>query len=212
MNGSLQQADRTADTDDHSSLTAAVRMAAAGDRCAFEGLIERFQGEIFRMVYYRTSSRMDAEDITQEVFINAFRGVHSLKDPGMFRSWLYRIALNGVRDYYRKKRVRSIFTLFSREHNEEHVPDKDSGQEHGQDRLERKEFWDGLDRFMSRLSASEREVFRLKYLDDLSIREITEVLGKNESTVKTHLYRAVDKFRKEQDVQGFLKGENYEYE
>ncbi len=201
MGGSLNQEDQEKGTDDYSSLKAAVRMAAAGDRAAFEGLINRFQGEIFRMVYYRTSSRMDAEDITQEVFINAYRGVSSLKDPEIFKPWLYRIALNAVRDFYRKKRVRSIITLFSREKDEEHVPAQDCGQDH----LERKEFWDGLGRFMSRLSASEREVFRLKFLDDLSIREITEVLGKNESTVKTHLYRAVDKFRKEQGVHEFLQ-------
>lgn len=203
MGGSLKQEDQVKDADDHSSLKAAVRMAAAGDRAAFEGLINRFQGEIFRMVYYRTSSRMDAEDITQEVFINAYRGVSSLKDPDIFRSWLYRIALNAVRDFYRKKRVRSIITLFTGEKNEEQVPAEDCGQDH----LEKKEFWEGLGRFMSRLSASEREIFRLKFLDDLNIREITEILGKNESTVKTHLYRAVDKFRKEQGVRGFLQEE-----
>jgi len=184
-------------------LIAEVRQAAAGDRAAFESLIGRYQGEIFRMVYYRTLSRMDAEDITQDVFIKAFRGVETIRDPVMFKPWLYRIALNAVNDFYRKKRLRSIFTLFSGDREEGQAPEED----HASERLEKKEFWGRLGKFLTRLSAAEKEVFRLKYLDDLGIREIAEVLGKNESTVKTHLYRAVDKFRSEKELCGFLKEE-----
>lgn len=203
LNRTLPQGEqeKETDTDGLSSVTAAVRKAAAGERQAFEGLINRFQGEIFKMVYYRTMSRMDAEDITQDVFLNAFRKVNTLKEPEMFRPWLYRIAVNSVRDYYRRKRVRSIFTWFTREQDEGQVP----APECDQDNLEKKEFWGRLESFLSRLSASEKEVFRLRFLDDLSIREITAALGKNESTVKTHLYRAVEKFRSEQDIYNFLQ-------
>jgi RNA polymerase sigma-70 factor, ECF subfamily len=184
-------------------LSAEVMSAAAGDRAAFEALMGRFQGEIFRMAYYRTLSRMDAEDITQDVFIKAFRGVESIRDPGMFKSWLYRIALNAINDFYRKKRLRSIFTFFSDDREEGQAPEDDHASGH----LENKEFWSRLKTFLSRLSAAEKEVFRLKYLDELNIREISAVLGKNESTVKTHLYRAVDKFRNEKELCGFLKEE-----
>jgi RNA polymerase sigma-70 factor, ECF subfamily len=194
-----QHDDQVANPDSGTALADIVKMAAAGDRGAFEGLIARFQGDIFRMVYYRTSSRMDAEDITQEIFVNAYRGVKALKDPEMFRSWLYRIALNAVRDFYRKKRLHSIFTFFSPQHEEEHASQCDSSLDH----LEKKQFWDRLGTFLSRLSEAEKEVFRLRYLDGLGIREVSDILGKNESTVKTHLYRAVDKFRKEQELCGF---------
>lgn len=185
---------------DH-ALNALAQKAMAGERPAFEALIDRYQGEIFRMVYYRILSRMDAEDITQEVFIKAFRGVGTLREPGMFKPWLYRIALNAINDFFRRKRLRSIFTLFSGDREE----GKDPGEDRASGHLERKEFWGRLEVFLSRLSAAEKEVFRLKYLDELGIREIAEVLGKNESTVKTHLYRAVDKFRNEEELCGFLK-------
>jgi RNA polymerase sigma-70 factor, ECF subfamily len=184
-------------------LCQAVRKAAGGDQAAFESLIGRFQGEIFRMVYYRTLSRMDAEDITQDVFIKAFRNVGSIREPEMFKPWLYRIALNAVNDFYRRKRLRSIFTLFTGEHE----GGAEAGESQASGHLEKKEFWAGLKTFLSKLSAAEKEVFRLKYLDDLGIREIAQVLGKNESTVKTHLYRAVDKFRNEQELCGLLKEE-----
>lgn len=200
MDGLEQHDDQVANPDDGKGLTDAVKLAAAGNRDAFERLVARFQGDIFRMVYYRTSSRMDAEDITQDIFVNAYRGVSALKDPEMFKAWLYRIALNAVRDFYRKKRLRSIFTFFSPENNDEPVSESDSSLDH----LEKKHFWDRLGAFLSRLSDAEKEVFRLRFLDGLGIKEVSEVLGKNESTVKTHLYRAVEKFRKQQDLCGFL--------
>lgn len=121
----------------------------------------------------------------------------------MFKPWLYRIALNATNDHFRKKRLRSIFTLFTGDHEEGRASEDD----HASGRLEKKEFWTRLTGFLSRLSAAEKEVFRLKYLDELGIREIAEVLGKNESTVKTHLYRAVEKFRKEKELCGFLQEE-----
>lgn len=181
-----------------------VRRAAAGDREAFEELMNTYHQGIFAMVYCRITSRMDAEDITQETFVRAFQGVKSLRDPGLFKPWLYRIALNAVNDFLRKKRLRSIFTLFTRERGEGEVPDPVS---YGLDYLERKEFWTRLKEFFSRLSPSEREVFRLRFLDGLCIREIAEVMEKNESTVKTHLYRAVEKFRRERDLSGLLEEE-----
>ena len=183
---------------------AAVRRAVAGDRDAFEELINTYHRRIFAMVYSRITSRMDAEDITQEIFVRAFQGVKSLRDPELFKPWLYRIALNAINDFLRKKRLRSIFTLFTRERDDGEVPDPIRG---GSDYLERKEFWTRLNEFFSRLSPSEREVFRLKFLDGLCIREIAEVMEKNESTIKTHLYRAVEKFRRESDLSGFLKEE-----
>lgn len=205
MNVSVGLVDRAGEFHDPSDQAAIAKMAAAGDRRAFERLVDRYHRGIFTMVYYRIMSRMDAEDITQEIFINAFNGVKSLKNPELFKPWLYRIALNAVNDFLRKKRLRSIFTLFTRE--QEEVGIADSQDRGGPDYLERKEFWARLKGFLSRLSASEREVFRQRFLDGLSIREISEVMGKNESTVKTHLYRAVEKFRREKGLAELLQEE-----
>ncbi len=198
----VMQGNGAADRHDRPDQAAVVRQAAAGDREAFGELMDTYHQGIFAMVYCRITSRMDAEDITQEIFVRAFQGVKSLRDPGLFKSWLYRIALNAVNDFLRKKRLRSIFTLFTRERDDGEVPDPNGG---GPDYLERKEFWIRLKVFLSRLSPSEREVFRLRFLDGLCIREIAEVMEKNESTVKTHLYRGVEKFRRERDLSGLLQ-------
>ena len=87
--------------------------ARAGDRLAFNRLADHFQPEIYRMIYYRTRSQMDAEDLCQDVFLKAYRSIKGLKSAAVFRSWLYRIAVNRVKDYYRKKQFQSLFSFSS---------------------------------------------------------------------------------------------------
>ena len=108
MTQSIQNApgSQTADT----QLVELVKQARDGNRWAFDQLIDRYQGDIHRMIYYRIRAPMDAEDLTQDVFIRAYRSISRLREPERFRGWLYTIAVNRVNDYLRKKRVRSIFT------------------------------------------------------------------------------------------------------
>ena len=99
-----------------SRISSLVAKARDGNILAFNQIVNLFQDDVFRMVYYRTQSQMDAEDITQDVFLKAFKHLSSLKDTGRFRNWLYRIALNRIRDFYRKKRILSIFKDFKSPH------------------------------------------------------------------------------------------------
>ena len=90
-------------------LVACVEQARSGDRHAMNELICMFREDIYRMVYYRTGNRMDAEDLTQEIFLKVFDNLKGLKDTGMFRPWLYRVAVNRVNDYHRRKKFLSFF-------------------------------------------------------------------------------------------------------
>lgn len=184
---------------------ACVERARAGDRQAFGELIQTFQEDIFRMVYYRTGSDMDAEDLTQEIFIKAFDRLAGLKDPALFRPWLYRIAVNRVNDHHRRKRLRAFFTSGT----DADVSEREDLRQEGVDALDhvmKKEFWRQVEMFMQRLSHQEREVFQLRFMDHLGIAEISAVLGKNESTIKTHLYRAVRKFQGESPLLELIRG------
>jgi RNA polymerase sigma-70 factor (ECF subfamily) len=184
-----------------------VENARAGDHRSFEKLVEQYRVSIFRMVYYRTQSRMDAEDLTQEVFLQAFRSISKLRNTELFSAWLYRIARNRVRDFHRRKRV-VAFLGFSQEGGE-HDPaaGREAESPDALDDLVRRDFWKHVGAFLEELPRREREVFTLRFLDQLSIREIVEVVGKNESTVKTHLYRAVGKFRREPEMVRYLAEE-----
>lgn len=172
-----------------------VDQARAGDRNAFTTLVNLFHGDIYRMVYYRTRSRMDAEDLTQEIFMKAFKTIAGLRDGSRFKSWLFAIAVNGVHDFHRKKKLRSLLG-FAGPVDSSTVDDNAAYEGcDASDTMIKRDFWKEVTSFADGLPRMEREVFLLRFMDDLSIRDITRVLNKNENTVKTHLYRAVGKFR-----------------
>ena len=192
---------QTSDT----QLLELVKQARDGNRWAFDQLIDRYQGDIHRMIYYRIRARMDAEDLTQDVFIRAYRSISRLREPEHFRGWLYTIAVNRVNDYLRKKRVRSIFK--SSDEGPEILPEADQIREQPEalEQVLKEDFWRQVGRIAKKLSKMEREVFMLRFFDSLNINEIAQILKKSESTVKTHLYRALAKFKKEKGLRQFLQ-------
>ncbi|MGD9175562.1 MAG: RNA polymerase sigma factor [Desulfobacterales bacterium] len=186
-------------------LTQLVEEARDGNRLAFDQLIDRYQGDIYRMIYYRINSQMDAEDLTQDVFVRAYRSISRLREPQRFRSWLYTIAVNRINDYLRKKRVRSI--LKSSDEGPEIQPEAEERRDNPEalEQVLKEDFWRQVNRIAKALSKMEREVFMLRFMDDLNITEIARILKKSESTVKTHLYRALAKFKKEKGLRQFLQ-------
>lgn len=180
-----------------------VRSAMGGDHRSFEQLAAIHHGGIFRMIYARIQSLSDAEDLTQEVFLKAFRNVKTLRSPELFRAWLYRIALNGVTDYRRRQRFTSLFGFGGKEDLDDH-PDASPD---GFDLLAGKQFWERFNGFLTGLPTLQQEVFRLRFIDHLGIQEIAVMLKRNESTIKTHLYRAIEKFKESGLSQGLIPGE-----
>ncbi len=190
----------------HPDIAACVERARSGNRHAMGELIGLFREDIYRMVYYRTGNRMDAEDLTQEIFLKVFDNLRSLKDPGMFRPWVYRIAVNRVNDYHRRKKFLSFFVPASEREDGPEMEDMQNSNENVLDQVIKKEFWREVGTFMHKLSKLEREVFQLRFMDHLGIAEISAVLNRGESTVKTHLYRAVKKFQAEKHLIGLIRG------
>jgi RNA polymerase sigma-70 factor (ECF subfamily) len=170
--------------------------ARDGNRWSFQELVSMFQEDIYRLVYYRTFSRMDAEDITQEVFVQAYRKLKSLNDTQKFRAWLYTIAVNRCNDFLRKKKYLSLLRMRSVQEQEFMEEGKGMGNNYT-DSIAKKRFWKQVRSLLDKLSAMEREVFTLRFMDHRNINEIADILDKSESTVKTHLYRALNKVRKD---------------
>ncbi|MFO7962913.1 MAG: RNA polymerase sigma factor [Desulfobacterales bacterium] len=184
--------------------------AIEGSREAFERLMDMFHRDIFRMVFFRIRSQMDAEDITQDVFLQAFKHIGGLKKIEHFKAWLYRIAVNKTRDYYRKKKLRSLISFFS-ENDETGDNSREIFESALQDPLKdtiNKEFWHQFSVSLDRLSKLEKEVFLLRFIDQLGLNEIARTLSKSESTIKTSLYRALAKIRKDKDLKRFCSMES----
>ena len=105
--------------------------ARDGNRVSFQELVGIFQEDIYRLAYYRTFSQMDAEDLTQDVFEQAYKKMNSLQDPQRFRAWLYSIAVNRCNDFLRKRKYLAL--LQKRTAQEQDVMDTSPHMEREQD-------------------------------------------------------------------------------
>ena len=150
------------------------------------------------MLYYRVSNQADAEDLCQEVFIKAFARIATLRQPESVRAWLYGIALNQSRDFLRKRRMLSIFKSTPQGENPDTADESRAGHagDAALDAAAARRFRQKLAHFRQSLPRLQGEVFTLRYMDELTIPEIAQALGRSQSTVKTHLYRAVERFKK----------------
>ena len=191
--------------DNDNQITQLVEQIRTGNKASMEQLVDHFYGDIFRMVYYRVPSRMDAEDLTQDIFMQMIKSLPNLKDSSLLKHWLFRIALNRVRDFHRKKSIISFFS--STVETGGNVQVKTDSHSDPLKNIMHKEFQLQLRKFSESLSRWEREVFTLRFLDQLEIKEIVKIVKKNENTVKTHLYRALKKFRRNSELHSLLLGE-----
>jgi RNA polymerase sigma-70 factor (ECF subfamily) len=193
---------KTADTPEQ--LVLLVEQAKDGNQWAFAQLVDQFHADVFRMVFYRIRSRSDAEDITQDVFLKAYQKIPTVKDATRFRGWLFSVALNRIRDFKRKKRFRSLFKREDENIEARSTAGQETDQPEALDHVLREDFWRQVRLLLNKLSKMEREVFLLRFFDNLYINEIAGTLKKNESTIKTHLYRALAKLRKEPALRQLL--------
>jgi len=193
---------------ENDKIQAWVKAAQAGQRTSFERLADRYYSAIYRMAYYRTHNRMDAEDITQDVFAKAFKGLGRLTDANHFKAWLFQIAINRVRDFHRRKKLTRLFKPLADDAGDTQPDQFETTSPGPYELLRRQRFQQESEKFMARLSKTEKEIFMLRFFDQLQFNEIATALQRSESTIKTHLYRALAKFKHDHQFREFLKGDS----
>jgi RNA polymerase sigma-70 factor (ECF subfamily) len=196
-----QARDSGSEVDDGYIVAVLVTDAKTGDRKSLERLAALFHQKVFGLVYHRTGNRMDAEDLTQDVFVEMTKSIKKLRDPRSFKGWLCRIALNRVKDFHRRRKLQSFWARFE---GEEHIETReDVGSP--LDQIQAKEFWRQLHGLVQKMPGKERETFLLRYVDHLRIREIADTLRISESAVKTHLQRALKKLKSAPTLRELVK-------
>lgn len=181
------------------SLTDAelVSRALDNEMNAFQQLVERYKKRVYFTAYGVVGNHHDAEDVLQETLLSALRSLGRLRHPEGFGPWIIRIAFNRSVDY-RRKRKREV----SPNGDDEHVGIFDRMESNiangNPDTYVRSEEINELvKRSLSQLPETQRNAFMLKHIAQLSIREIAHATNSTESTVKTNIYRAVKRLRKE---------------
>ncbi len=169
-----------------------VRRAKQGDMAAYDDLIRRYQQRVYATVYQMTSNHEDANDLTQEAFIKAFRALKSFKGDSSFYTWVYRIAVNRTINFLKTRKNKVQMSLNDLDFNAEHDPDlvalvsdKTPRRDASLSELQEK-----LNAAMQKLSEPHRLVVTLHDIQGLPHEEIAEIMDCNVGTVRSRLFYA----------------------
>ena len=166
---------------------------------AFAKLYDQYYPKIFGYVLRRTANLEAAQDITSETFFNALRKLWQFRWRNIsFSSWLYKIATNEINQYFRKAEYKKSLSLEElQEQGFEPISSHDPESEliEAQEKLKQHQDFLEIQGKIVRLSAKYQEVITLRFFEQKQIKEIAEILGKKEGTIKSLLYRAVEKLR-----------------
>ncbi len=168
-----------------------IQQAQQGSREAFRRLVESHMKKAYDVAYGFVNDHHAAEDIVQEAFVRIFQSLGSFRGEAAFGTWLYRIvtnqALNRVKQMQRE-RQRSV----TKDEGEESMVAADDPA----DSVEEVDVATHVERALHELPTLQRAVVILRHFDGLSTKEVSGILRCSEGTVKTHLFRGLEKMRK----------------
>jgi len=159
-----------------------IDQVKAGRVSAFRTLVDRYSNYVFTIAYRILGNREDAEEVTQDSFIKAFKGLNAFHGQAKFTTWIYRIATNTAISYKRKKKL-PVETI---EDYKQFDKGEISNMHHFQ-RLEQKKF---LQLALNTLLPDDVSVLTLFYFKELSLGEMSEITGIGVNTLKVKLHRA----------------------
>lgn len=172
-----------------------------GDASAFDEMVSRHWDRIYAMVHQLLRNPQDAEEVTQDAFIRAHRGLANFRGDSAFSTWLYQIATNLARNRYwywwRRKRDRTVsFDQPVGEDNDTPLSEVFVGEAVKPDEeASTQELVDRIAVGMEKLSTRHREILILRNVKNLSYEEISQILGISVGTVKSRIARARDSLR-----------------
>ena len=155
-----------------------------------ELIMDQYGEEIKRLAYTYVKDHSTAEDITQEIFISVYLKLNSFAGRSSVKTWIYSIAINKCKDHLRSWHVRKISV---QENIKEFLRTNRHGPDHETiDKMDSEQIVDQV----LQLSIKYREVILFYYYKNLSIKEVSAILGISDSTVKVRLHRGREKLKK----------------
>ncbi len=176
--------------------TKLVARAKAGDFAAFTELIDAHKEKVFALARRLAGNEQDAEDIVQDSLLKAIDKIDSFRGDSSFGTWLYAIALNEARGHLDREKHRQLKSI------EEYLPSShdsdDSKTEHAKlynwenphTKLEADELKKVIDMGLEELPYIYREAFVLRYIEELSVKEVAAIIGESEAATKSRILRA----------------------
>ncbi len=170
-----------------------VHKTVEGDVEAFNELVNRHHTKIYGLAYRMLGNAEDAEDATQETFLEAYKSIKTFRFQSQFGTWLYRVGLNTCNQYIRKSKARNrmldAYTEETASHGlaeEQEIPDRIAIK------AEQREV---IQAAIDRLPPKQREVVTLYYMQQLKYKEIAEILNCSLGTVASRLNKAIQNLK-----------------
>ncbi|MFH0947892.1 MAG: RNA polymerase sigma factor [Elusimicrobiota bacterium] len=157
----------------------------------FSEIIKRYQQKIYQVVFSLVRNEVDADEIVQQTYVCAYKGLKNFRGDASIETWFIRIALNNVRSYFRKRKILSFF--YDADGKTEDIED---GTQNTEKAVENEAAKKTVDRAIYKLPFRQKEVFVMKHLNGLSINQISEVLGIAEGSVKSNIFKAIKNLKK----------------
>ncbi len=168
-----------------------VEACLSGDHAAFGSLVDSYETKLYNVALRITGSRDDAMDVTQSTFVKAYEKLHTFDPSHRFFSWIYRIAINEALNMTRRRGAAS------------ELDPGMAGVDGDPERLSSdREYRAVLHRALAELTPEYRTVVVLKHLQGLSYREIADLLGIDETLVKSRLFSARRRLREALEKRG----------
>jgi RNA polymerase sigma-70 factor (ECF subfamily) len=182
-----------------------IKLILKGDKEKFRMLVEQYQQMVFRTCMGFLHNKDDADDLTQEVFIQAYQSLSRFKGEAAFSTWLYRIAVNASLNKVRKSSknliLQRIDAIFGTEKTKE-LPFLPSDTKNPESILIRQEHVEWIARALESLPENQRTAIVLSKYDDLSQKEIAEIMHTTEGAVEALLQRAKKNLREKLSAHG----------
>ncbi len=193
--------------------TRLVKACQQGDSSAFNLLVWRWEKPLYNFIYKYVGDATLAEDLVQDTFIRVLKSIGRYTHQGSFCTWLYRIAINLCKDHLKRKRLPlvSLHDYYTTDSGERvYVQDRISDEEARTDEsLKVEEREELVRRLLASLPEEQRIVILLKEYQELTFREIAEVLNVPEGTVKSRLYHGLRAMRESLERTGFAGRSSY---
>jgi len=169
-----------------------VARSSQGDLSAYDELVRRYQTRIYSLAYNMTSSKEDAEDMVQDVFVKAFSSLKSFRGTSSFYTWIYRIAINRTINFVKKRKKRQAMSLDDVDGGIERDPAyvELSARESPVRDASLAELQEKLNKALLTLSEKHRTVVVLHDIQGLPHDEIARMTGASEGTVRSRLFYA----------------------
>ncbi len=191
---SLSMADDRPKSEELHAEQLLIERSVRGESSAFGQLYDRYLPKIYRFIFFKVGHREEAEDLTHQVFLSAWENISSFRQQGLpLSSWLYKIARNRVIDHYRTKRTH---VPLETDGDFEHIPEDISRLAEGMDDLEKKLLLERIYTSLHKLTDEQQEIIVLRFIEELSNKEIARALEKNEVAIRVLQHRALKNLKK----------------